>query len=368
MRAGRILGPARPPQLISINPKPKHPADPPAHPPGDLLAVVGGSDEAHRLVREAGLRLLPAARFFSAPDVAVATGELKRASGGVLVLIEPEPGSLEPAASPWPVLRLGTADSASDSAYGWTVPLIAHAMEASMREHRLVMELNRARGDLLTLGRRVVHDLRTPLGGILSGVEVLQEIVGEVDPSCLDFTRSIAESVNDMSRLLDRVAFVAKASAMPVPVPVTAVSMDEAVGNSLDRLNSTVVERGAVVSQPDGWPEAGGVPAWVEMIWQNLILNALRHGPERPRIGLEWEEQGEFYCFKVTDNGPAIPRERLGLLFQPFETLHQPGTARGFGLSIVRRLVELQGGACQYEYSPEIGNIFKFTLKKVRAV
>lgn len=350
--------------MISINPQLKRPAEPPADSPGDLIAVVGGSDELHGLLREAALGVFPGASFFYAEEIASASGELTRASGGILVLVDPAPVSHEATPSSWPVLRLGGTDPEAVPAGEWTVPFIARALAASVREHALVRELTRARGDLLTLGRRVVHDLRTPLGGILSGVEVLQEIVGEADPSCLDFTRSIAESVNDMSRLLDRVAFVAKASAMPAPMKT--LFMDEAVGNVRDRLNTAILERGAVVSVPDGWPEVSGVLQWVETIWQNLILNALRHGPERPRIGLCWEDHGEWYSFQVTDNGPAIPRERLGLLFQPFETLHQPGTARGFGLSIVRRLVELQGGACQYEYSPETGNIFKFTLKKPR--
>ena len=87
--------------------------------------------------------------------------------------------------------------------------------ETVSEQDRLVRENARLRGDLLTIGTRISHDLRTPLGGIASTGEVLREILEEKEPSMAPLINSLFISTDDLSRLIKSVSVVAKASAKP---------------------------------------------------------------------------------------------------------------------------------------------------------
>lgn len=75
-----------------------------------------------------------------------------------------------------------------------------------------------------------------------------------------------------------------------------------------------------------------GVAAWLEVMWWNLLANALQHGGNRIELG--WEEGGKEFYFWICDQGGGVPMEKRGKLFQPFHFLHEPDAAHGLGLGI----------------------------------
>src|ERR1700677_5288483 len=89
-----------------------------------------------------------------------------------------------------------------------------------------VDEKERLRGDLLTLATRVSHDLRTPLGGILTATEVLREILAEKNLP-ITLTQSIFDSVDDLTHLIKQISFITRATADPLPK--SSVRMNEVV-------------------------------------------------------------------------------------------------------------------------------------------
>lgn len=237
----------------------------------------------------------------------------------------------------------------------------------SAKEHdRLVRENTRLRGDLLTVATRISHDLRAPLGGITSTGEILREILAEKDPASAALTDSLFTSVDELTRLIKSVSAVTKASAQPRAKG--KVSMGEIVSGVLQQLESRKLKRRAVIVQPGSWPEVEGVDSWLEVIWWNFLANALQHTGKSPRIEFGWRESRdggtETFQFWISDNGPGVPADRSNKLFQPFDSLHEPDSMQGLGLSVVQRLVELQGGDCGYEANPQGGAWFFFTLPK----
>ena len=218
----------------------------------------------------------------------------------------------------------------------------------------------RLRGDLLTLAQRFSHDLRTPLGGIVSTAEALREILAVHDASAVPLADSLLTSAEDMTQLIKQISFVARASARPLPK--TSVHMAEAVFSALQCLESRILKRQTTVVEPPTWPVVPGVSAWLEVIWWHLILNALKYGGEEGRIELGWDRQNGSIRFWVTDNGPGVPAEQREKLFQQFQSLHEQCTVSGLGLSIVQRLVELQGGTCGHEEPGKGGACFYFIL------
>lgn len=228
------------------------------------------------------------------------------------------------------------------------------------KNKKIVEENAQLRGDLLTIGRRVSHDLRTPLGGISISIELLKELLnGNGDAA--EAIQSLNISLDEISRLIKSLSILARASSNPPPME--KVYMGEVVRGVSQQLERKALEKGATLNIPDVWPEVSGNPGWIEFIWWNFLANALQHGG--PAIELGWSKKKDDFCFWIRDNGEGVPVEMRELLFQPFNSLHRPDSTRGLGLSIVRRLVELQGGDCGYQAGSG-GPEFFFTLPQTK--
>jgi signal transduction histidine kinase len=224
----------------------------------------------------------------------------------------------------------------------------------------LLRENARLRGDLLTVAVRVSHDLRTPLGGIVNTGELLQEILREKEPAAAAMAESLFTSVDEMSKLIGQIRIIGSATADPKPKE--RVNMAEIVSGVLQRLESRILKMQATVTGPASWPAVNGVADWLEIIWWNFLANALQHAGEKPKIELNWRQENGGFRFQVCDSGVGIPAEVSAKLFQPFDSLHKPESGFGLGLSVVQRLVDLQGGSCGCEPNPDGGACFFFTL------
>ncbi|MFN3405671.1 MAG: ATP-binding protein [Cytophagaceae bacterium] len=82
------------------------------------------------------------------------------------------------------------------------------------------------------------------------------------------------------------------------------------------------------------------------------------------KIGVE--DKGKFFQICVTDNGPGINSEKLGSIFKLFEVSHknQKINSHGIGLSIVKNIIEENGGKIWVESIPEEETKFFFTIPK----
>lgn len=235
-------------------------------------------------------------------------------------------------------------------------PLWAQALVRETSRIFLEEENARLRGILLTVSRRVSHDLRTPLGGVFAAADLLAEMV----PDGRSAVSPILSSVDEITRIINRTSFLLKAIALPLPKHT--VSMSGPVQEAIMRLERPILRKVAKLRHPDTWPDVQGVTAWLEVIWWNLLHNALIHSGDYPDIELSWQRMGDSLRFSVRDHGPGVPFGLTGNLFRPFHELHQPDSPRGLGLSIVYTLVTLQGGTCGYEKMGKGGSHLHFSL------
>ena len=100
----------------------------------------------------------------------------------------------------------------------------------------------------------------------------------------------------------------------------------------------------------------------------NLLENALRYTPPGGSVELGVRRDGDALVFTVADRGPGIPPAEVERIFQPFyrhaDTAPDVGRA-GLGLSIARRLAEIQQGSLHYEPRPGGGSVFVLKLPAV---
>lgn len=345
-------------------------------PKSAAVQIVGAEANAvHEVVMEAVRRAFPGAAIRHAADLGEALASPCSIAPELLILLAPKSGDIAKAAAAtdtrglarWAVIARGSSPSGTASPFlgvdtaDWNAPVLAHTLSLALDLHRLSRDNARLRGDLRTVSRRLAHDLRTPLNCISTASEALREPADTDPETSALFAQSISDSVEEVVALLERSAGVLKATANPMALqPVT---MEEIVWGTLQRLETRIHKAQATIVKPATWPAVEGVPAWIDLVWVNLILNGLQHAGPRPRIELGWDERESEYRFWLRDSGTGVPTEKRARLFHPFDRLNDLNAPRGLGLPIVQRLVELQGGHCGYDPEPAPGGSFFFTLR-----
>ncbi len=198
---------------------------------------------------------------------------------------------------------------------------------------------------LAALGRltaNIAHEVRNPLSAISYATELLQEDRGDAKQQrllqiVLDNTRRINQIVQDVMQLNRRDR--AQPEVFELDVMLRAF-MDEFC--LAERLEQGVMALGAVPGIDVPF-DRGHLR---QVLW-NLCRNALRYGRRLSgSLMLTMAVKNGRAVLDVQDDGPGIPAEHQGKLFEPFFTTAADGT--GLGLYIAKELCEANGALLEY--------------------
>ena len=214
--------------------------------------------------------------------------------------------------------------------------------------HAAHRERMRLRGDLLTIGIRITHDLRTPVSGIISSTEVV-DALGAGSRGWRKVAHAADLRIRQRSREDHQPALAGVQGFGEAGFP-PAVQHGGARWPGLGENGDADQGKGGrrFRSRRTGRTSSGD-PTYTEAVWVGLLDNAVRHSGNAPRIEVGWEPATDGSKFWVRDQGPGVLPEKQRFLFYPFHRLHEPNAPKGLGLPIVDRLVCLQGGHCGYE-------------------
>lgn len=210
----------------------------------------------------------------------------------------------------------------------------------------------------------VAHDLKDPLGLVITGSEFLADNYALIPEHELKMALvAILRGGRRMHNIIESLLLLAGVRGRD-RAPVQLLDMAPIVANAQERLTLMIESYQAEIITPDAWPKALGYEPWVEEIWANYINNALKYGGKPPRVELGATPQTNgMVRFWVRDNGPGIRPEDQDRLFAPFTQLgKRPVPGHGLGLSIVQRIVEKLNGEVGVESEPGHGSVFSFTL------
>jgi signal transduction histidine kinase len=334
-----------------------------------FLWQIGADAALTGLLESAAREVCPDAEVRRSGDLAEAVAS---AHDGPVALVLCDPaadlvararGAAEGAGLPrWAVVGAGRAPEGMAAAdtlprTDWSVAALARALRQAGMELQLRRENARLRGDLATFGHRIAHDLRTPLGGVLTTTEMLREILSEDCPKNVALTQPILDSTDGLVKLIERVSLFAKALASNEPPQ--RFSMSQPFWNAFQQLESHLLQKGASLQQPADWPMVQGHAAWLQAVWRHLMENAVQHGGRRIAAG--WAQETAGLRFWLRDDGEVAPDKRARLFF-PFHRLHEPGAPRGLGLPMVSALIERDGGHCGFAAPADGGSEFHFVL------
>jgi signal transduction histidine kinase len=226
--------------------------------------------------------------------------------------------------------------------------------------------LRRERANFQLFARMIAHDLNNVLGGVLghaSLIEALAEQGGEIQSSSAVIAEG-AERATGLARQLLQFAgeTMARMEAADLARIVGEVGrlLSSREGGGL-RVRTRIESAPALVT---------GDPAQLYQMVLNLAVNARDAMPEGGEVRLRVSRPREGRIgLVVSDEGPGIPAELLGRIFEPFvsgSAQQHGGQGRGLGLAIVRRVVESHGGSIEVASRPGEGAVFSVELPEAR--
>jgi two-component system OmpR family sensor kinase len=210
------------------------------------------------------------------------------------------------------------------------------------------------------------HELRTPLTSILANLELLQASLREPGH---DDERAMVDSAlrssGRMSRLVGDLLLLARADAGRIGAR-TRCDLAEAAGNAAAEVAPTVGERELRVENERPLPVDGN-PDELHRMVLNLLDNAIRHTPAGSRIELRLRAEGGDAVVEVADDGPGVPAELRGQVFERFVRSEGPadtavGGGSGLGLAIVGAVAKSHGGGAEAGESELGGALFTVRL------
>lgn len=234
-------------------------------------------------------------------------------------------------------------------------------------ENRALKDASRVKSHFLASAS---HELRTPLNGVLGLTHLLR--VGAVKSDSAKFDdyldkidRSGRQLLGLIEAMLDAARLEAgKFSFDPVPVDIAVL-----VGDTV-RAHADAARAGGITLEVAVDPRLGEAtldPLRFAQALGGYLSNAIQFSPGGGRVGVAAapDHPGAFRV-TVSDEGPGIPKDELPALFQAFTQLDS-GWERllgnsGLGLSLVRRLVEAQGGAVWVDSVEGEGSRFGLSL------
>ncbi len=201
-------------------------------------------------------------------------------------------------------------------------------------------QLVRSKDELV---RTVSHELRTPLTSVVGFASELEERPDLTDAERGELIGYIAQQSREMAELVEDLLAAARAGVGPVNVRPERMDLVEACRDMLETWSDRTI-RFVGGDSVEAWAD----PFRVRQIMRNLLTNAARYGS--PPVQLYVALDGSGPTVRVSDGGPALPRDEWEAIFEPYRRAHGAGerVAVGLGLAVSRRLARRMDGELSY--------------------
>lgn len=227
--------------------------------------------------------------------------------------------------------------------------------------------LNQEKDDILSIA---AHDLQTPLVSQRGYAELLCDGWESLSSTEFrEFTGAILTSTETMQSIILNLLESHRLEQGAISLSPKPIDPREAIRQSVDQLLPEAQRKRQTieVESPAALPLVEVDPHYFERILQNLLSNAIKYSPLATLIRVTAETiEPDRVRFSIVDQGPGVTPEEQPLLFQKFAKLSNRTTSgeasTGLGLSIVKRLVEMQGGTVGVHSIPGQGSTFYVTF------
>ena len=246
---------------------------------------------------------------------------------------------------------------------GLIIALVAGLMARDLMRQReklasALRDLQGVDGLRRALVSTLAHDVRNPLTAIQGSIKTLlsrRELI--TTDAAAGLLESADRQADRLTRLANDLLDLARLEEGRLALDLKAVPLKHAVDGALSYLESAY----RIETRIDPKLLVQADPERLQQVVVNLASNALRYGEEPFVVEGATLDGGVELAFR--DHGPGVPPEDVPRMFEPFGSQHSRGSV-GFGLAIVKALVDAQGGSVAYEPNQPRGACFKMWLPR----
>jgi PAS domain S-box-containing protein len=224
-------------------------------------------------------------------------------------------------------------------------------LDVTERKHaeEALQEVNQRKDEFLAM---LAHELRNPLAPIRNAAQIMR--VYAKGNAKLEWVRAVIERQSrHLTRLVDDLLDVSRIVRGQIALEKSDVELNDIVRHALETSRPQLRERRheLTVSIPSEPIRLDADLTRLAQVFANLLINAAKYTPEGGRIRLEAERAANEIVVRVRDTGIGIVPSLLPRVFDLFtqgaRTLDRAQGGLGIGLTLVKRIVEMHGGAVE---------------------
>lgn len=248
-----------------------------------------------------------------------------------------------------------------------TAQAVAHERQQRQELEHLNATLRQVEQAKTQLTNMVVHDMKTPLTGLIGYLELMRmrEMPSELRP-LLD---TAIRSGRNLSGLIGDLLDIARVEEGRLELERSWFAPADLLHDCVRELSAWLeqTDQTAIVEVAQDCPPSYADYRLLQRVFFNLLSNAIKHTPSGTTIILRaWNDTEQTLVFEVEDDGPGISPDDFERIFEPFMrsrgTSSVQQTNTGLGLTFCKLAVEAHGGTIVVASTPGAGTTFRVSL------
>jgi signal transduction histidine kinase len=228
----------------------------------------------------------------------------------------------------------------------------------------LRMENERIKAEMSTM---ITHDLKAPISALVFWIDnMLSGCYGDLHEDAVYSLKRTDRNLRSVLALLDNLMDVEKLESSLVPCNKQKLKLIDSFDRVSETLADWLLDAKLELECQETELEVFADQDQIDRILINYCSNAIKVSPAGASIILRAKTEGKYAVIEVIDQGPGIPANLKGSLFQRWVSPSAPNTklsaGSGIGLYAARKFAELQGGSVGASEGVNGGTILWFSL------
>ncbi|MCR6640461.1 MAG: ATP-binding protein [Sporocytophaga sp.] len=226
-------------------------------------------------------------------------------------------------------------------------------------------QLDKINKDLDTFVYTASHDLKAPIKNIEALFHLLKGQVPETQSKANEITEMMDESILKFKDVLSELGYIGKVQG-EIETGTEKVAFKDVIEEIKLSIKDQVQSSGAIINENfKAVPEISFSLKNLRSILFNLLSNAIKYkDPERPPIiNISTKMIEDYIVLQVSDNGIGIKENEISEIFNMYKRLHSHVEGSGVGMSIVKRILDNNGGKIEVKSKVGVGSTFNVYFK-----
>jgi signal transduction histidine kinase len=210
-----------------------------------------------------------------------------------------------------------------------------------------------------------LHDLRTPLSVLMTGIGMLQRYRERMDAARVEeLLNRMSDNIYYLNRFVDDIMDVSRLDRQILPAPEMAIEVNNLLSKIVEKHTLLAEEKQVAISFTPSTAEAFvriDIRQFERAI-SNLCENAINYTPSGGIVEIAADYRDQVIDISVTDTGMGIPEKDKANIFNRFYRGENANEARpkgtGLGLAIAKEIVEYYGGQITFQSQVDKGTTF----------